>query len=75
MVGKCIIAKWLKFVNHNPFGVVDLANYALECSNVLAGIGAIQNESALSAVVPKLTRVVWMGSELAEFTHGAWIDL
>ena len=36
MVGKRIIAKWLKFVNHNPFGVVDLANYALECSNISA---------------------------------------
>lgn len=75
MVGKRIIAKWLKFVNHNPFGVVDLANYALECSNVSASVSAIQNESALCTVVPKLTRVVWMRSKLAEFTHGAWIDL
>jgi hypothetical protein len=68
-----ILTQKSELVNDYPFGILYLADDTLPCADVSAGIAGIQEPTAPSTIVIKLTRIIRMWSELAEFSHCAWI--
>jgi hypothetical protein len=72
---KHIIAQESELVNHYPFGIVYQADDTLPSFYITSGKASVQEPSAPSTIVPKLTWVPGMWAELSQITHGSWIGL
>ena len=70
-----ILTQKSELVNHYPFRIMDLADDALPSSNVLAGESAFQKPTTTGSIMPKLTWIAWMRSELAQLSHCARVGL
>jgi hypothetical protein len=62
---KHIITQKSKLVNYYPLGIMDLAYDALPSPHGLSGKSGVQEPTALSTIMPKLTRIIRMRPELA----------
>jgi hypothetical protein len=62
---KHTLTQKLELVNHHPLGIMDLADDTLPSPHGLSGKSCIQEPTALSTIVPKLSWIIWVRPELA----------